>query len=177
MGLTAGIMAAGSGLYGAYTQSQAAKAQAGYQEKVAEMNARQATESADDAKQRGRSDAADIRRRTKSTVGAQRAALAAQGIDVDSGSAIELQDETEIIGEIDMTRATVNAMREAFGYNTQAIDYRSRSQFNSLAARNVARNTMITGFVGGGSQIASGYGDYTSRRMKVPKSSGGDYGD
>ena len=57
----------------------------------------------------------------------QRAALAANGIAVGEGSAAELQASTDIVKEIDTNTIKSNATREAWGYRTQATNYRGQA--------------------------------------------------
>jgi len=138
-------MQGANSLVGAYTQSQAIKAQAGYAQAMGERNARLAEMQADDALRRGNIDAARVRREGERFVGGQRAALSASGIDVNYGSAAELQSETKYLSEEDARMTQNNAWREALGFKSQANDYRSRGRVAAMQGRFEARNTLLTG--------------------------------
>ena len=65
--------------------------------------------------------AADWQRvRAGQAIGTQRSTQAANGIDVNSGSAARLQDDTAMLGELDALTIQNNAAREAYGYRVQA---------------------------------------------------------
>jgi hypothetical protein len=145
------LLAAGFGMQGmasfgaAYSQSQADKAQGAYQRQQYEANQQFAEIQAEDARIRGEKDARLIRGKAQQIKGDQRAALAAQGIDVNSGSAMDLQVETDVMSAQDAMTAKNNAWREAWGYKIQASSYGSQGRFAEMAAQNSSRNTLITG--------------------------------
>lgn len=58
---------------------------------------------------------------------AQRAALAANGVVLDEGSARELQDSAALMRAIDVQTLRNNAINEAFGYESQAADLFSQA--------------------------------------------------
>lgn len=149
MGATAaiGVLSVSS----AYAQGEAQRMQGQYQKNMADINARNAELSAEDSIKRGGEAAASYRKKINQTVGAQRAALAAQGIDVNADDALSLQDETRQIGEMDVLTIKNNALREAFGYKSQAQSYQSAGAYAEKAGNTGARNTLI----GGGLQAAS----------------------
>lgn len=166
-------------LASAYSQSQSLKAQGRYQRAVAETNAKLAEMNADDALRRGDKEAARYLKQAKGVRGAQRAAMAAQGIEVDSGSAAEIQADTEKIAAENVVTIKTNAFREAWGYRVEGLNQSYAGKFASMAAGNQARDTLLTG----GLQ-ALGYGlkgmsylDLNSggggrRTSKIPGSSG-----
>lgn len=57
---------------------------------------------------------------TTRTVAAQKVAQAANGIEVDSGSALAVRDATQAIGDLDAAMIHYNAQREAFGLDVDA---------------------------------------------------------
>lgn len=82
MAAAAAATAAGT-IYG----GMAAKAQGKYQAAVAERNAQISADQAHDAHLRGQDEVKRLYRNTSQALGAQRASMAANGIDVDFGSA------------------------------------------------------------------------------------------
>jgi len=60
-------------------------------------------------------------------VGTQRAGYAGQNIEVSSGSALDIQADATLLGELDSRQIRQNAMREAWGYQVEAYDTRKRA--------------------------------------------------
>lgn len=115
-----------------------------------------------DATRRGTLDANNLNSQTRQLAGSQRATLAASGVDVNSGTAAAIVDETYILGERDATTIRNNAALEAFGFQTQAADLRQQGAMAADAANQNARtlrqegwNTLMTG-------AAQNYGIYRS---------------
>lgn len=97
-------------------QQEAAESEAQLQE----YNAAQADLQARDAELRGQSDEQLFRQQISQTIGAQRAGIAAQGADVNFGSALEVQQDSQRLGEQDVMTIRNNAAREALGYKVAA---------------------------------------------------------
>lgn len=119
-------------------QANAVSAQGAYQWRLAEWNANLAEQAAKDAIARGDIEAGRVRSATRQTVGSQRAALAAQGIDINTGSAADVQSDTTRIGALDELTTKNNAAREAFGYTVQAWNERQQGELARLGSRNAA---------------------------------------
>ena len=134
-----------------YTQSRAIKAQGSYEAGVYEQNARLAQMQAEDAIERGDQDARTYQLQVKRLMGSQRARLAAQGLDLGYGSALDIQEDTAMLGAMDALTIRNNAYREAWGYKVQALDYSGRAAFTSLTAKSKASQTILTG----GMQLAN----------------------
>lgn len=118
------------------------------------QNAAFADAAANDAIKRGEFEADQSRIDTRGMIGAQRAGFAANGVDVNSGSAADIQDDTAALGELDALTIKNNAAREAWGYRTQSQQYQQ-------AARNAqrsARSNMFGSLLTAGSQGARAYG-------------------
>lgn len=158
MGDTASIFAAinassqmakgGLGLAGGFMQASAMREQGEFQARQYESNARIAELEAADAEARGSKEAAQVRRKGEQVQGAQRASFAAQGVDVNSGSAADLQAETAYLTKQDEITVTNNAWREAWGYKVQASNYRGQGAMTRAGARNQAANTILTAGIG-----------------------------
>lgn len=135
----------------AYAQSNAAKTQGEFQKQQAEQNARLAEMQAKETEEAGEKQSQQHRAKVKALVGSQKAALAAQGIDIGSGSALDLIDQTTAAGEDDAATIRLNAYRQAFGIRQQGANTRNQGQFDYMAGRAESRNTLLTG----GMQAAS----------------------
>lgn len=124
-----GMQIAGAGLsaVGAYQGSQASKAAYAAQAQIAQNNAQIAGWQAEDALARGGRDANRSRMRTRQVKGSQRAALAANGVDLGVGSALQILSDTDFFGEIDANTIKDNAAREAWALRNQAANFTSES--------------------------------------------------
>jgi hypothetical protein len=91
--------------------------------------------------------AAESRYRTdvKGTIGAQRAGYGGQGVDVASGTAKDLQTETQQIGDFDARTIRNNALRQAHGLNMQADFARQGGKNLAAAQRTQSWGTLLTG--------------------------------
>lgn len=165
MGVTAAIsVTVAAGAYTAYQQNQAGKA-AG---KIGEFNAGVAGAQADDALVRGRRDERDFRAQTKATIGSQRASLAAQGVEIDEGSALAIQEDTARQGELDAITIRNNAAREAWGFRVGAVDAGNRARIDRAEGRNRATATVLNT---GASAMGMGYSGYGGRSTPKAKES------
>lgn len=148
-----GVIAASYGIQGvaelgsAYAQSEALRQQGEFQRDMVEINNRFAAMRAEDALKAGERKAQSIRRKARSTVGAQRAAAAAQGLDVsDAGSSVLDQIyDTQSASEDEVITAKNNAWREAWGYKTQAALNLVEADTKKRAADFAANQTLVTG--------------------------------
>jgi hypothetical protein len=133
-------------------QARAVEGAGKYNAQVAEMQAK-------DALTRGREAENTLARDTRGLLGTQRTILAASGVDVASGTARQIQDETETLGEYDRLIITNNAQREAWGYRTQGAMNLAAAKNEAQAYRSASRSTLLTG----AAQMAS---IYDSRRRR-----------
>lgn len=124
-----------AGAYGAYSSSQAAKAQAEYQADVAQANAIMAGYQREDALRRGEEEAQLAARQAERMRGTQVARLASNGLDITSGSSLSILEDTVFFGAQDAQTIRNNAAREAWGYSVQADNALASSQMYTSAAR------------------------------------------
>jgi hypothetical protein len=169
-----GFMVAGAATsaYGQYRSGQAqedaanaqgaAEARAGLllqdvsesQAQLAEYNAAVAHIQARDAIVRGEEEANRFRSSVRLMVGEQRAGFAAGNIDVGFGSAVDVQSDAALLGELDALTIRTNAAREAWGYRVEAEDLTTRAEI----ARQEGRNAAETGRIGQQTAAAQGRG-------------------
>jgi len=124
-------------------QSQQAAAQAGmanYQAQLARNNQMIAEGYAQRALQQGRVDEQNQRFKSAALLGSQRAALASQGGDVDSGSPLDIQADTARAGEYDAQAIRNNAALKAYGYRVQAANTGAEADLDSFKAANAMAN-------------------------------------
>lgn len=128
---------------GAVQGSQANKAAYGAQAQVAANNAQIAQYQADDALTRGRVNASRMGMQVHQLKGQQRAKLAANGVDLGVGSALNILTDTDQFGEIDANTITDNAAKEAWAIRQQANGYTSDA--NLLKARADSEKPWMSG--------------------------------
>lgn len=148
MGLETGILGAASlasTAAGTYAQSGAIRGQASYEAQQLNANARLANLQAARSEQLGQRAATRQMQATRGLIGSQRASLAAQGIDISSGSAADIQADTAALGALDAQMLANNARLEAMGYRQQASSLQGQARMTKLGARNAARNTILSG--------------------------------
>lgn len=122
---------------GQQQQAQAQRASADYNAAVQRNNAVLANQQAQDAVERGRVDESRHRRQVQQLKGRQTAALAASGVDVNSGSALDTLGDTAVMGEIDALQIRDNASREAWRYRVEANSANNQAGLFDLQRRNV----------------------------------------
>lgn len=107
---------------GAYFGAKSQKLQANGAAAIADLNATQFELSAQQELRKGDAGVAAASARAGQVKSAQRAALAANGVDLGVGSAAEVLTSTDIAKEDDMNMITANAVRAAWGQRVQATN-------------------------------------------------------
>jgi len=133
-------------------QANAQAGMAGYQAQVARNNQMIAEGYAKRAEQQGRVDEQNQRFKTQSLIGSQRAALASQGGDINSGSPLDIVGDTARAGEFDAQTVRNNAALKAYGYRVQGFNNAADAGLSDLKAA----NTMAALPYGIGSSLLSG---------------------
>lgn len=135
-----------SSIAGGNAAAKAAKKAAEYNAAVATTNAQRARLASTDAIARGDIESAIRAQDTAALVGAQRAALAAKGLDPNSGSAVQIQADATAQGKFDQLRILNNAQREALGFDNQAADFSFAAQAGQAIAKDAAKAGKINQF-------------------------------
>lgn len=158
------VVTAAAGVYDADTRKKAGQ----YEAEVAEQNAKLDDFRAEQAGQIGAIREEQKRAQVREAVGSQRATLAANGVDLGSGTAQDMVAETTAMGEADALTIRFNAMNEAWGYRTQAVNERNGGKFAKWSANRQAMGTYLStagslmsmgsGLGGGGAASSSSYG-------------------
>lgn len=149
-----------SALMSAQQNKQAGEASAAANMQNAAISRAQAA----DSLKRGEFESDQQRIKTAGAVGTQRAGFAGNGVDVNSGSAALVQDDTAALGELDALTIRNNAAREAWGYNIQADQYQQAAG----NAKKSANNAIMGGLVSTGAKAASTYaGGYSGNSSLV----------
>jgi hypothetical protein len=156
-----GVVAAG----GAVMQGQAQAKQAKYQSAVERNNATIAGWQATDAQQRGQIEEQRQRLATARLRGAQRAGMAANGIEIDSGSPLDVLMDTAQLGELDALTIRSNAEREAYGFRSQSGNLMAQAGLTQMAGR----SAQTAGYIGAGSTLLSTAATAGDRMMTYKK--------
>lgn len=156
----------GSTLLGAAGQAQEAKATAAannYNAQVAEMNAKISEKQAKDAIERGKQEEQQKRQQTAQLEGRQRAAMAANGLDLSFGSPLDTIVDTAKLGELDALNIKTNAYREAYGYKVQATNQRASATLDRMRADSAKK----TGYLNSVGTILGGAGKAYSQSSSM----------
>ncbi len=149
--------------YGAIQQGQAAQNQADYQAAVDRNNQQVAEWQAADALDRGAEAERQHRTRVQQVLGSQRAAMASNGLDLSSGSPLDILSDTAMFGELDALTIRSNAEREAYGHRVRSQDFAASAQLAQMRGSSAA----TAGMVGAGSTLLTGTGKVASNWGKI----------
>jgi hypothetical protein len=159
----AGVIQGFGQVGGAFAQSNAYQAQGNYESYLAEVNSKLLGQQFQETIKKGNEESSAYSKKVKGLVGSQRTALAAQGIDIGSGSAADIQKETREMGAEDAMRIKNNAYQEAFGYKVQSINTAAQGRFTSSTAGFNSRQSLLAGGLSAASSFAGSYGEYKKR--------------
>ena len=151
-GSTGGMLALGSAAMSGVSAGMQANAQqqtAQYQSQMDANNAKLAGEQAVSTVQAGQAAAMQGGLQAAQVLGGQKAALAANGVNLGSGSAIDLQATTRYLNDQDQSNISNNAARQAWGYNVDASNYAAQSGLSAWQAQN--NHPAAIGAIGGAS--------------------------
>jgi len=152
MGVIGQGVGTGVNLVGEYQAKKANEAITDYNAKVLDLQAV-------DAIKRGEETVGNVLTDARRLRGSQRAALAAQGIDLSSEVATNLANDTQDQAARDVRTARTNANREAWGLKTQRTALRMAGD----AASRASNYRMVGSALTGGAQTAAMYRDYKTK--------------
>lgn len=142
----AGIRAGGS-ILGGIAQGNAAS----YQAQVAANNAIIARQNAQYAEEAGMQQAMATSLQGASTLGKVKAAQAANNIDVNTGSAVRVQQSQRELNALNAATALSNAELSAYGYRAAATGYQAQAGLEQMQAEAAP----IGGLIGGAGNLLS----------------------
>ena len=159
----AGVASAGMGAMGAIQAGQAKSAAASYNADIANKNATIATQNANWASQSGAVQADQQSMKTRAQVGAIKGAQAANNVDVNSGSNLDVQSSAQQLGELSALTIKSNAAKEAYGYQTQSWSDTAQAnldQADAAASSEAGYVGGATSLIGGVASAGSGWANY-----------------
>ena len=143
-------------------QGKNAQAMYNYQAKVAQKNADIAQQNADQERQAGLEEARWQRIKTLQSIGSQQVAMAGNGIDITSGTALDTIEDTAQMGELDALMIQYNAEKAAQNYEQQANNFNNQANLDVIAGQNAATAGMINGSAYGLNGLSQGLGNLGS---------------
>jgi hypothetical protein len=163
-----------SSLFGGMAQADSLRTQGEIAERANKLNAEFAELQAEDALSRGDIALDRQGRAARKILGSQRARLAAQGISIDSGSALDAQIATGALAQEDAVMIRSNAFREALGFKSQAQGYKYAATIARASGDQQAQQTLLTAGVRAleyGGKAAGNYADYRKDKAPYPSTS------
>ena len=164
MSLTVGTVFIGtamaSGAFGAGASADSQKSSLNFSAGLADINAQMAERAAQSELLRGEREYGNARLRTAQLRGRQRASLAANGVDLGVGSAVEIQTSTEVMGEIDANTIQANAIKAAWGHRMDATNQKNDALLKRTSAAGIDPDKAV--FSSLVSQAGKMYGMYKS---------------
>lgn len=158
IGTVTSIAGAGIGALGAIQQGKAAKASANYNAEVATNNANIAKQNASFAAQEGTANTEAASMQSRAKLGAIVANQGASGVDVNSGSSVDVRSSAADLGELNALTVRSNAARQVYGYQTEGENYQAQAGLDTAQAA----NAMPAAVVGAGSSLLGGVGSASS---------------
>ena len=172
--VVAAVASAGLSAYSASQQAQAQKDQANYNSQVAANNATIDLQQRSSSLQQGDVEAQQAQMHQAQVLGAQRASLAANGVDLTTGSAQDLLTSTKFLGAQDVNTIQSNAARTAWGYQVQGMNDSANSQLLKWQADNIDPTSV--GFMAGASSLLGSASQFAMMKGAAGKGSGGSGG-
>lgn len=134
LALTAASAAVAAG--GAISSADAQRKSANYQAQVARNDTTTAAQNAEYATQAGQAKAYQAGIAAREQQGRVTSALAANGVDVNSGSAADVRTTQRETGALNQEQTTANAALQAYGYRTQQTSFQSQASLDAATAAN-----------------------------------------
>ena len=129
----------------AFTRGQAARAESRFQASQLQTNAALASIQARSTLKAGEEAAAARGTAGRARVGASRAALAAQGIDVNTLTAQDIQEDIREVTRLDVNAIRAEAMMAAQGLQVEAAQSRGAARFARVSGDAAASQGLLTG--------------------------------
>lgn len=160
------VLGTGLSMMGARASSDAQAQAANYQAAVARNNQIIAQQYADRTTQAGMVKAEMQDYRTRAMLGTAKAAQAASGVDVNSGSPAAVRRSIASIGELDKETIMYNAANEAYGYKVRAAGFGADAQLDRMkadAAITAGDYSVASSLLSGASSVSSKWLGYQTK--------------
>lgn len=160
------IAGAGSGIIGAFGASATADANAAsynYKAQVATNNSIIAKRNADAATEAGGIAGQNNDLKTKNMVATQLVTQAANGLDVGSGTNVNVRDNAEALGHLDTLTILSNAAKNAAGFKAQGMNFEAEAGLDKASAQNAETAgdyNIATSLLGSAGSVSSKWAGY-----------------
>lgn len=160
-----GLSAAGTGIsaMGAIQGGKAQKASLAYQAQVNRNNAIIAEDNAEYAIKAGQQKAATESMKGAAALGAVKAAQAASGVNVNTGSNVDVQRSEREKSKLDVETVIHNAELRAYGYRSQAANFEAQAALNEAEGAQAEK----AGYIKGLGTVLSGAGSAAGAWAKL----------
>lgn len=169
VGAASAVAGAATTAVGQFQAADAASSSAKYNAQIAANNATIATQNASYAARAGTAQAEQAQLQSRAKVGSIVANQAASGINVNSGSALDVQSSADKLGELNAITVKSNAARQAYGYQTQSTSFSSQSQLD----QHQSGADITAGDIGATGTVLGGIGSAGSNYAKFVNAGGG----
>ena len=126
----------------AVAASYAKKQQGEHEEDISKYNARVTENEAEKVRAKGTEEENIQREKTAQFVAKQRAQLGAASVDLSSGTPLDIQEDTVLLGEVDALRVRSNFEQEAEGLEEQASLTRLQGKSARRMGQSAFRSTV-----------------------------------
>lgn len=157
----ASLGSAAIGGLGAIGQGRAAAASAGYNAKVAAQNAQIATQNSQFAGAAGEQEVGAAGAQTKARVAATEANQTGSGIDINTGSAVDVRESEAKLGMLNALTIRSNVAKQAYGFQIGAASDTGQAALD----RSQQQSATTGGYLNAGATVLGGIGSaakYTS---------------
>jgi hypothetical protein len=131
----ASLAGTGLAIYSAQQQADFREKEAEYQQQMAERQQAIAMQQAQMARDQAQVDVGTERFKTRAAIGALRAHAAANGVDLASGSPLDLQADLASQGELKAETILNNGERQAWGFENQAVNALGKGYLDAASSR------------------------------------------
>lgn len=163
------VASAGSGIMGAMGASQKADAEAAsynYKAAVARNNSIIAERNAAAATSAGAVKAQSNDLKTKNLIGTQLVTQASNGLDVGSGTNVNVRQSAQDLGHLDTLTILNNAAKNAAGFKAQGMNFTAEAGLDTASAENAktaGEYGVATSLLGGASSFADKWSGYSQK--------------
>lgn len=164
--IASAVAGAGTSAFGASQTASATAASDNYKAQVASNNAVIAERNADAAISAGGVAAQQNDLKTKNLVGTQLVAQASNGLDVGSGTNVNVRQSAEDLGHLDTLTILNNAAKNSAGFKAQGMNFTAESLLDTSAADNAEKAgdiNVATSLLGGASSVSGKWLSYQQK--------------
>jgi len=159
LALAGTAVSAVTGAVGAISSAGAQSAQANYQAQVARNNQQIAAQNAAYVAQQGAVRAQTEDMRNRQILGAIGAAQAASGVDIGTGTPVQVRRGAEQVGRFNTESIYQQDLLRSIGYTEQSQAYGAQAAADAAAAR----SARTAGYIGAGSSLLGGASSFAAK--------------